>query len=162
MATVNITNPIRANNAGATSAQDAYLPSVNAGYGPHSSLAVAQQQLNTIFNNNIPLGVTVGIKSGSAIVEYWNPASANTFVIKSSGGGRANVYIASDIVEDTTTVLNTLYPTASAGDIVVNSSNGSVYICYEAGSWVKVGGTILRDTAPITVTITEANILSYK
>lgn len=166
MATVNITNPLRVANANATGPQDAYLPSANAGYGPYSSLSTAQQELNTIFNNNIPLGITVGIKLGDTITEYWNPSSPNTFVAKmptsGTGGSSAAIYTVLNIPDDTTTVLNGLYPSAPKGTIVVNSSTGSTYLCYDTGSWIKFNGTILTDTAPVTATITEANILSYK
>jgi hypothetical protein len=166
MATVNISNPLRVANANATGPQDAYLPSANAGYGPYSSLSEAQQELNTIFNNNIPLGITVGVKLGNTITEYWNPSSPNTFVAKMSttgtGGSSTNIYTVLSIPDDTTTVLNSLYPSATKGTIVINSSTGGTYLCYDAGSWIKFNGTILTDTAPVAATITEANILSYK
>lgn len=166
MATTNISNAIRLNNANATSAADSFLPSANAAYGPHQTLEEAKRQASTIFNGNIPLGLTVAVKSGSTIKEYWNPSSANTFIEKqaasSGGGGNLQVYTIETVVEDTTTWLDTTFSDADVGAHVVETTTGKVYIKYSTGHWVVLNGTILSDAVPTVAKIVNAHVLSYK
>lgn len=84
MATLTINNPIKAKNANATGASNAYLPEVNAAYGPYTIESTTNMsadivsKLTSVFGSAtaIPLGVTVGVQTSTTdptIVEYWNP-----------------------------------------------------------------------------------------
>lgn len=60
-------------------------PSINAWYGPHSSLDSAIQFIDNIFNqigNNRVKGITLAVEENGTLVEYWNPTDADTFIKK--------------------------------------------------------------------------------
>ena len=107
MATLNLSNGIRMNNPNATEASDSFLPNANAAYGPHASLDAATRTVSEIYGGNVPLGVTIAVKVGSVLKEYWNPTNVSTFVEKQSsgggGGGSFEIRTIDGVVEDTTT-----------------------------------------------------------
>lgn len=142
-------------------------PSVEVFYGPYDSLDIAKTKVkelcSEISSGGVPTGITVAVKVGSSLIEYWNPADANIWVQKGGGsGGGINVYTANGISEDTNTNLNNLFEGAAVGDHVVDTQNGGVYICYMTGKWIKLNGTILTDSVPTVARIVNANVLSYK
>lgn len=162
---IQLTDNVAASNA----TTGKVYPSVEAFYGPYDSLDEAKNRISTLIGDissgGVPTGITIAVKSGTKLVEYWNPSDANTWVQKgsntSSGGGIA-VYTANGITEDTNTYLNSLFADAKVGDHVVDIQTGGVYICYEAGNWIKLIGTILTDSAPTIARVVNANVLSYK
>lgn len=165
MATLNLSNGIRMNNPDATGASDSFLPNANAAYGPHGSLEVARRAVAEIYQGNIPLGVTVAVKVGSALKEYWNPTNVTTFVEKQSsgggGGGSFEIRTIDGVSEDTTTWLDNTFGSMAVGGHVIDTQTGKVYIKYEGG-WVVIQGTILSDAVPTITRIANAQVLSYK
>ena len=165
MATLNLSNGIRMNNPDATGAADSFLPNANAAYGPHVSLDAAKQTLIGIYAGNIPLGVTIAVKVGSVLKEYWNPTNVTNFVEKQSsgggGGGSFEIRTIDGVVEDTTTWLDSTFGSMAVGGHVIDTRTGKVYIKYEGG-WVVVQGTILSDAVPTITRIANAQVLSYK
>lgn len=163
MATLNLSNGIRMNNPEATGTADSFLPNANAGYGPHQTLETAKRAVSEAYGGNVPLGVTVAVKVGSVIKEYWNPSAAETFIEKQSAGGGGSIQIETidGVVEDTTTWLDTTFPSMTAGGHVVDTSTGKVYIKYNDG-WVVMVGTILTNAVPTVTRIANAQVLSYK
>jgi acyl CoA:acetate/3-ketoacid CoA transferase len=163
MATLNLSNGIRMNNPDATGASDSFLPNANAAYGPHGSLEVARRAVAEIYQGNIPLGVTVAVKVGSVLKEYWNPTNVTTFVEKQSagGGGSFEIRTIDGVSEDTTTWLDSTFGSMAVGGHVIDTQTGKVYIKYEGG-WVVIQGTILSDAVPTITRIANAQVLSYK
>lgn len=165
MATLNLSNGIRMNNPNATEASDSFLPNANAAYGPYASLDAAKRAVSEIYGGNVPLGVTIAVKVGSVLKEYWNPTDVSTFVEKQSsgggGGGSFEIRTIDGVVEDTTTWLDSTFGSMAVGGHVIDTRTGKVYIKYEGG-WIVVQGTILSDAVPTITRIANAQILSYK
>lgn len=163
MATLNLSNGIRMNNPDATGASDSFLPNANAAYGPYASLDAAKRSVAEIYGRNIPLGVTIAVKVGSVLKEYWNPTNVSTFVEKQSsgGGGSFEIKTIDGVVEDTTTWLDSTFGSMAVGGHVIDTRTGKVYIKYEGG-WVVIQGTILSDAVPTITRIANAQVLSYK
>lgn len=138
------------------------LPNIDEKYGPYPSVAVANSSIPL---NTRSIGLTVGIKSGNNIVEYWyNGGTTNAHLtIKNTPnqGGGVEIQVTQN-VEDTSTYLDGLYPSASIPTIVIDEVLGGVYIKYAEGSWVKTSGVVLGNTLPSTAPIVGANILAFK
>lgn len=147
-------------------------PSVEATYGPYSSVAEAYNTLVEEFTSTgIPVGLTVGIQNGNNIEEYWfNGGTSQANLVPKCNGGSGSgssadghkVHIITNLPQDTTTALQEAVPNAAVKDVVVDTMTGAVYLCYGIGQWVKLNGTILTDAAPTTTRIVNAHILSYK
>lgn len=148
-------------------------PSLEATYGPYANIDEAYSTLSNEFGaTGIPIGLTVGIKTGNNIEEYWfNGGTSKANLVKKcqssgvgggSGDGFSIFKINSTSFEDTTSNLYNMYPQAAVGDHVINTATGAVYIKYGAGEWVKLNGTILGDAAPTIARIVNAHVLSYK
>lgn len=165
MATLNLSNGIRMNNPNATEASDSFLPNANAAYGPHANLDAAKRTVSEIYGGNVPLGVTIAVKVGSVLKEYWNPTNVSTFVEKQSsgggGGGSFEIRTIDGVVEDTTTWLDSTFGSMTVGGHVIDTRTGKVYIKYEGG-WIVIQGTILSDAVPTITRIANAQVLSYK
>lgn len=156
---INIGQPL-ANNSVDSSFNP--LPNVDGKYGPYASRADA---LTAISTESRSIGLTVGIKTGNTIAEYWfnGGTDDNNFVEKlSAGGGGYNLYIANNITQDTNTNLNSLFPEAIVKDVVVDTVLGGYYIMYQTGKWVKLNGTILTDAAPTVTDIRDVRMMSMK
>lgn len=165
MATLNLSNGIRMNNPNATEASNSFLPNANAAYGPHANLDAAKRTVSEIYGGNVPLGVTIAVKVGSVLKEYWNPTNVSTFVEKQSsgggGGGSFEIRTIDGVVEDTTTWLDSTFGSMTVGGHVIDTRTGKVYIKYEGG-WIVIQGTILSDAVPTITRIANAQVLSYK
>lgn len=160
MAGINIGQPLDNN---AVDSNYNKLPNVDSKYGPYATI---DEALAAIPEESRAIGLTVGIKSGSTIAEYWfNGGTGDTnLVAKQSGGsgGGYTLYVANNIGNDTNTALNSLFASAVPKDMVVDAALGGVYIMYEKGKWVKLNGTILTDAAPLVTEIREVRMLSMK
>ena len=155
---INISQPI-VNNA-VDENYDA-LPNIDAIYGPYPNLNAA---ITTITASKRAKGLTVGIMTDNGIEEYWfkNGITNSHLVPKNQGGSGYNLFITNNVTEDTNTNLQALFPTAQVKDVIVDTTLGGVYICYQANKWVKLNGTILTDSAPATTEIREVRMLSMK
>lgn len=140
------------------------LPNVDESYGPYTSVAAANTALPT---GQRAIGLTVGIKNGNTIKEYWyNGGVANNNLVEkteggSTPGGGLNLEVASNVT-DTTIYLEQQYPTAPIPTIVVDEVLGGVYIKYKEGAWIKTEGVILGNSLPQIATITGVNFLASK
>lgn len=137
------------------------LPNVDSAYGPYTSTTAALAAIPTASR---AVGLTVGIKSGTTITEYWfNGGTGSSHLIqKGSGGGSGvNFKVQSEVI-DTTTYLETQYPGAAIPTFVVDGTLGGVYIKYAAESWVKMEGTILSNALPTIAKVTGANVIAFK
>lgn len=142
------------------------VPNIDGAYGPYASLSAA---LNAISAERRAVGLTVGIKTGNNIKEYWFDGGTNNenLIAKQSnsgggGGGESMQVEITNNVTDTTTYLNAQYPSAAIPTMVVDETLGGVYFKYSATKWVKVNGTILGSSVPATAKVVAANVLSYK
>lgn len=140
------------------------LPNVDAKYGPWNSIDDALTAVPIV---NRAKGLTVGILSGSKIIEYWFESGIeNVNLVKKQTGGSSTggytLFIANNILEDTNTNLNALYPSAEIKDMVIDASLGGIYIKYQEGKWTKLNSTILTDAAPTVTEIKEVRMLSMK
>lgn len=157
---INISQPI-VNNA--TDSEYNLLPNIDAKYGPYSSTTEA---LMALAPDARAIGLTVGIKTSTGIVEYWfkNGITNDHLVPKNQGGsgGGHNLFVTNNVTEDTNANLQALFPTAQVKDVIVDATLGGVYICYQANKWVKLNGTILTDSAPVVTEIREVRMLSMK
>lgn len=160
MATINIGSLL--NNNAVDSSYKPY-PNLDSKYGPYTSTSAALTALTSTVR---AIGLTVGIITNSTIVEYWFKSGITDSdlvqKIASTSSSGYNIYTVARITTDTTTNLNTLFPSAIVGDHVIDTTNGGVYIKYATASWVKLNGSILTDTAPTVTRIADANVLSYK
>lgn len=161
--------------SGIDSSTGTLSPSIEATYGPYDSVSQAYQSLTSTFGtSSIPVGLTVGIKTGNTIKEYWfNGGTAQSNLVpkvttsSSSGGdstskGRVHTSDNSNI-QDTTTSLSSIFPEATVGDFCVSTVTGGLYLKYSDNGWLKVGtGVILTDTVVQTANIANAYVLSYK
>lgn len=148
------------------------FPSTEVTYGPYNSIDEAYNALvNEFDQSSIPVGLTVGIKTGNNIKEYWfNGGTAKSNLVEkhpaggggSSTGGGFNIYTIANLAEDTTTALDNTFQNAVKGDHVIDTVTGGVYIKYGDGQWVKLNGTILTEKAVVISRIVNAHILSYK
>lgn len=151
--------------------------SLEATYGPYNSIDAAYNAIVDEFGGDgIPIGLTVGIKNGNNITNYWfNGGTAKSNLVakyptgssgSNSSGGTSSVgpsiMTVDGVLEDTNTNLNTLFPTANIGDHIIDTANEALYLMYEQGHWFKMVGAVLTDTAPVVTRIVNANILSYK
>ena len=145
---------------------DGIKASTEALYGPYASVDEAYQTItDTLQGTPIPIGLTVGIATGSSITEYWfngGTEKANLVPKITGGSGGYSIFTINGVTSDTNTFLNQTFGTAQVGDHVVDTLNGGVYIMYAQGQWVKLNGTILTDSAPTISRITNAHVLSYK
>lgn len=69
------------------------LPSSQVFYGPYASVADAHTAVSAAFESNIPIGLTVGIKNGNTIKEYWyngGTAKSNLVVKDTVGTGMSD------------------------------------------------------------------------
>ena len=141
---------------------------VDYNYGPWASV---QEALT-----NIPLairakGMTVGIVSGSDVVEYYfksGTADANLVIkqTESSGGGSTpGEIVYTEVaggIEDNTTYLNTTYPNVGIGSKIVDTVNNVVYEKYSEIGWIKFAAYVLASTSPQSGEIITAVIEPYK
>lgn len=147
-------------------------PSLEATYGPYTNVSEAYNSIvETFKSTGIPVGLTVGIKNGNNIEEYWfNGGTSQANLVPKCNGGSGSgssadghkVHIITNLPQDTTTALQEAVPNAAVKDVVVDTMTGAVYLCYGISQWVKLNGTILTDAAPTTTRIVNAHILSYK
>lgn len=143
-------------------------PSLEATYGPFDSIDAAYTAITEVFEaSTIPVGLTVGIKVGQTITNYWfNGGTAKANLVKKypegSSGGGYTLYTSPSVTEDSTTYLNTNFPNAVKGDHVVDTGLGNVYIKYSDTGWTKILGTILTASPSENASIMAANIISYK
>lgn len=147
-------------------------PSLEYTYGPYTSVDNAYDTILSKFGaSSIPVGLTVGIKEGNTITEYWfNGGTARSNLVEKMpkgddstiGSGGIKITVTESILEDTNTVLNGIAPNASPGDQVIDTANENLYICYSTGKWFKIVGAILTDAAATVTRIINANVLSYK
>lgn len=139
------------------------VPNVDGKYGPYATREAA---LAAIPTDARAVGLTVGIKTGNAISEYWfNGGIADTHLVKKQqsggGGGGLNIEITTDVT-DTTTYLETQFPNAAIPTLVVDRDRGGCYIKFDDASWVKLNGTILTAALPTVASVVAANVLAYK
>lgn len=149
-------------------------PSLEATYGPYENVEQAYNAISSTFGStSITVGLTVGIKSGDTIKEYWfnGGTSKSNLVPKvtetTSGSGttsRSQVYTSdSASIQDTTVSLNRIFTEAVAGDFCISTYTGGLYLKYADTGWLKIGnGVILTDTVPQVANIANAYVLSYK
>ena len=141
------------------------LPNVDAKYGPWASTAAA---IAGIPANARAVGLTIGVMSGTKIIEYWFEAGTadSNLVQKQSGGGSSTggytLHIGNNIIEDTNTNLNSLFPSAAVKDMVIDATLGGLYLKYQDGKWAKFNGTILTDSAPTVTEIQSVRMMTMK
>lgn len=142
------------------------VPNIDGAYGPYTSVSAA---LTAVASGRRAVGLTVGIKTGNTIKEYWfDGGIENSNLVPkqtNSGGGGGGESMQVEItnnVTDTTTYLNAQYPSAAIPTMVVDETLGGIYFKYAANKWVKVNGTILGSSVPATAKVVAANVLSYK
>lgn len=65
------------------------FPSLEATYGPYKSIQEAYNAIEVEFGaEGIPIGLTVGIKEGNSIKEYWfNGGTSQSNLVEKAGGG---------------------------------------------------------------------------
>lgn len=156
-----------------TSAGTLY-PSLEATYGPYENIDQAYNAITTTFgSSSIVVGLTVGIKSGDTIKEYWfNGGTAKSNLVPkvtetTDGSGtttKGRVYTSDNTsIQDTTTSLNKIFTEATAGDFCISTYTGGLYLKYADTGWLKIGnGVILTDTVTQVANIANAYVLSYK
>lgn len=150
------------------SATSKLKPSLEATYGPYVSIDAAYAAIVKAFESGgIPVGLTVGIQTGSNIVDYWfNGGTAKANLVKKypegGSGGGYTLFTTPSVAEDSTTYLNTNFPTAVKGDHVVDTTSGSVYIKYSDTGWTKLTGAILAASPSPNASIVAASIMSFK
>lgn len=147
-------------------------PSLEATYGPYDSTTEAYNTIVAEFGSEaIPIGLTVGIKSGNNIVEYWfNGGTAQSNLVKKqatssvSPTGKSAVYTSdSTSIQDTVSSLSATFQEATVGDFCLATATGGLYLKYGENNWLKIGtGTILSDVVQQTANIANAYVLSYK
>lgn len=145
-------------------------PSLEATYGPYTSIDAAYNAIVEEFGaETIPVGLTVGIKIGNSITDYWfNGGTTKAHLTEKypsgggSGGGGYTLFTTPSVVEDSTTYLNTNFSTAVKGDHVVDTTTGHVYIKYSTTGWTKIIGTVLAASPVQNASVVAANIMSYK
>lgn len=106
-------------------------PSVEALYGPYSSLSEAHTNITDTIGNNIPVGLTVGIKTGNQIVEYWynGGTSQSNLVLKGQAGSGATAYqsyVEGGGTKDESTFKSNLATIIDAGTLVKLESDSDV------------------------------------
>lgn len=137
-------------------------PNIDDNYGPYASTTEANSKIPT---DDRAIGLTVGVKTGVTIKEYWyNGGTKDSNLIEKGGGGGGGSMelILDENVEDTTTYLNSKHPSASVGSFVTDTIKGGVYLKYDENSWIKLNGTILTNALPNVATVTGANMQAYK
>lgn len=138
------------------------LPNIDIAYGPYTSTTAALAAIPTASRS---IGLTVGIKSGNTINEYWfNGGTGAANLVQKGGGGSGsgvNFQVDSEVT-DTTTYLESQFPGAPIPTFVIDGQLGGVYIKYAAESWLKTEGTILTSALPSIAKVTGANVLSFK
>lgn len=149
-------------------------PSLEATYGPYESIEQAYNAISSAFGaSSIAVGLTVGIKSGDTIKEYWfNGGTTKSNLVPkvpetTSDSGTATkgrVYTSdSASIQDTTTSLNKIFTEATVGDFCISTYTGGLYLKYADTGWLKIGnGVILTDTVTQVANIANAYVLSYK
>lgn len=144
-------------------------PSLEATYGPYTDIDTAYNTVVEAFGaETIPIGLTVGIKTGDSITDYWfNGGITKAYLVEKypSGGGSGggySLFTTPSVAEDSTTYLNTNFPTAVKGDHVIDTTTGHMYIKYSATGWTKIIGTVLAASPAQNASVVAANIMSYK
>lgn len=137
------------------------LPNVDSAYGPYTSTTAAIAAIPTASR---AVGLTVGIKSGNTIVEYWfNGGTGTANLVQKGGGGGSGVNFQVDSeVTDTTTYLEAQFPGAPIPTFVVDGELGAMYVKFAAESWVKLEGTVLTNALPSIAKVTGANVIAFK
>lgn len=147
------------------------MPSLEATYGPYADIDTAYNTIVEEFEAaSIPVGLTVGIKVGNTITDYWfNGGTTKAHLVKKypeggggSGGSGYTLFTTPSVAEDSTTYLNTNFSTAVKGDHVVDITTGHVYIKYSDTGWTKIIGTVLAASPAQNASVVAANIMSYK
>lgn len=140
-------------------------PSLEYTYGPYDSIDLAYTSLIETFGQEvIPIGLTVGIKEGLTITEYWfNGGTGKENLIKknSTSDGDSFNTVAS-VPEDNTTWLNQNFPDVKVGGQVVDTTAGNLYIKYSDTGWIKILGTVLSVESSPVADIVSASIMSLK
>ncbi len=141
-------------------------PSLEYTYGPYDSIDLAYTSLIETFGQEvIPIGLTVGIKEGITITEYWfNGGTSKENLMKKNGtsDGGAPFNTVESVPEDNTTWLNQNFPNAIVGEQVVDTTAGNLYIKYSDTGWIKILGTVLSVESSPVADIVSASIMSLK